>query len=145
MIPRLVLQQLRDFAATLASSRDLREVLMNPSLALQQKLKVVDAIAHRLGMSQSVRNFVAVIMDHQRLDEMDSILAEYSALADTNAGMTEIQIVSARPLEEDERNALMSTAGVRWLGLRSPRASQKTLHFSGEPFSELVPPSTMGV
>ncbi len=105
------LEQLRNFAATLSSSRELREVLMNPSLAIQQKLGVIDAIAQRLNMSQSVRNFVAVIMDHQRLPELDSILTEYAALADTNAGMTEVEIVSARPLADEERNTLISTAG----------------------------------
>ena len=99
-------QQLRDFAATLAGSHELREVLMNPSLPGDQKLKVVDAIASRLGMTKPVRNFVAVIMDHQRLAELDGILTEYAAVADTNAGMTEIEIISARSLDEGERGQL---------------------------------------
>ena len=105
------LQQLRDFSATLSSSRELREVLMNPSLANQQKLRVIDALAERLSMSRSVRNFIAVVMDHQRLTEMDSIIAEYAAVADTNAGMTEVEIISARPLGADERASLVATAG----------------------------------
>ncbi len=108
--PAPALQQLRNFAATLASSRELREVLMNPSLPMQQKLKVIDAIAGRLAMSQPVRNFIAVIMDHQRLSEMDSILAEYAAVADVNAGTTEVEIISTRPLADDERQSLMATA-----------------------------------
>lgn len=104
-------QQLADFSATLAGSRELREVLINPSLANEQKLKVVDAIARRLSMAQPVRNFIAVIMDHQRLAELDGILAEYAALADTNAGVTEVEITSARPLDEGERTHLVETAG----------------------------------
>jgi F-type H+-transporting ATPase subunit delta len=104
-------QQLRAFAETLTGSRELREVLMNPSLPNQQKLKVIDAIAQRLTMSQTVRNFVAVIMDHQRLSELDAILAEYAAVADTRAGLTEVEIISARPLDEKERNNLASKAG----------------------------------
>ena len=36
-------QQLDDFGGTLAGSRELREVLMNPSIATDQKLKVLDA------------------------------------------------------------------------------------------------------
>ena len=104
-------QQLSDFAATFAGSRELREVLMNPSLPGDQKLKVVDAIAHRLGMEKPVRNFVAVIMDHQRLAELDGILAEYAAVADVNAGLTEVEIISARSLDEGERNSLIEKAG----------------------------------
>lgn len=108
--PSPALQQLRDFSATLSSSGELREVLMNPSLALQQKLGVIDAIAIRLGMSKPVRNFIAVIMDHQRLADLDGILVEYIAVADTDAGTTEVEIISARPLADDERNSLISTA-----------------------------------
>ena len=104
-------RQLADFAATLAGSRELREVLMNPSLANEQKLKVVDAIARRLDMAQPVRNFVAVIMDHQRLAELDDILEEYAAVADTNAGVTEVEITSARTLDEGERRDLVAKAG----------------------------------
>jgi F-type H+-transporting ATPase subunit delta len=72
-------QQLGDFSATLAGSRELREVLMNPSITTEQKLKVLDAIAGRIGMYPQVRNFLAVIMDHQRLAELAEILAEYHA------------------------------------------------------------------
>ena len=104
-------QQLCDFSATFAGSRELREVLMNPSLSVSQKLKVVDAIATRLGMQNPVRNFVAVIMDHQRLAELDEILAEYAAVADVDAGLTEVEIISARSLDEGEKNNLTMKAG----------------------------------
>ena len=104
-------QQLRDFSATFAGSRELREVLMNPSLPTSQKLKVIDALANRLRMEKPVRNFVAVIMDHHRLAELDNILAEYTAVADTDAGVTEVEITSARFLEEGERDSLLAKAG----------------------------------
>jgi len=82
-------QQLTDFSGTLAGSRELREVLMNPSIANEQKLKVLDAIAGRIGMFPQVRNFLAVIMDHQRLAELDEILAEYHAVADEQSSVAE--------------------------------------------------------
>ena len=66
-------------ARRFADSHELREVLMNPSIVNEQKLKVLDAIAGRIGMIPQVRNFLAVIMDHQRLAELDEILTEYHA------------------------------------------------------------------
>ena len=99
-------QQLADFSATLAGSRELREVLMNPSITTEQKLKVLDAIAGRIGMFSQVRNFLAVIMDHQRLSELDEILAEYHAVADEQSNMTEAEITSARPLNDQDRAEL---------------------------------------
>ncbi|HEY0264105.1 MAG TPA: ATP synthase F1 subunit delta [Granulicella sp.] len=99
-------QQLKDFAATLAGSHDLHEVLLNPSFSQDEKLRLLDAIAGRIGMFREARNFIAVIMDHGRLGALDEILAEYAHEADTNAGIAEAEIVSARPLSDEDRAAL---------------------------------------
>jgi F-type H+-transporting ATPase subunit delta len=99
-------RQLRDFSETLADSHELREVLMNPSIASEQKLRVLDAITGRIGMLPQVRNFIAVIMDHQRLAELDEILAEYHAVADEQAGLAEAEITSAHPLNDADRAEL---------------------------------------
>ncbi len=99
-------RQLRDFSETLADSDELREVLMNPSIASEQKLRILDAIAGRIGMFPQVRNFIAVIMDHQRLAELDEILAEYHAVADEQAGLAEAEITSAHPLNAADRAEL---------------------------------------
>jgi F-type H+-transporting ATPase subunit delta len=99
-------QQLRDFSDTFAGSEELREVLMNPSIGGEQKLKVLDAIAGRIGMLAQVRNFLAVIMDHQRLAELNEILAEYHSVADEQAGMAEAEITSAHPLNDEDRAEL---------------------------------------
>jgi F-type H+-transporting ATPase subunit delta len=99
-------QQLRDFSETLAGSHDLREVLANPSIPNDQKLKVLDAIASRIGMFPQVRNFIAVIMHHQRLHELDEILAEYHSVVDEQAGLAEAEIATARPLNDQDRTEL---------------------------------------
>ncbi len=104
--------QLDDFAGTFDASRELREFLLNPSLAHADKLKVLDAIAARMSMDKTVRNFVAVLMDHQRLHFLREIVAEYAALADEASGIAEVEIVSAKPLGEHERGLLQDKAGV---------------------------------
>jgi F-type H+-transporting ATPase subunit delta len=98
--------QLNDFAATLEGSADLREVLEDPSIPEQQKLRVLDAIAARLGMSPATRNFLAVITHHQRLHELRQILEAYLALADEATGVAEAEIVTARPLDDNNRHLL---------------------------------------
>jgi F-type H+-transporting ATPase subunit delta len=99
-------QQLQDFSATLAGSRELREVLMNPSIASEQKLRILDAISGRIGMFPQVRNFIAVITQHQRLAEFDEILTEYRAVADEQSNVAEAEITSAHPLNDQDRAEL---------------------------------------
>ena len=98
--------QLKDFADTLDGSAELREVLENPSLPEPQKIKVLDAIATRIGMSKTARNLIAVMIAHQRLNEVRDVLASYAAVVDEESSITETEITSARPLDEANRKLL---------------------------------------
>ena len=99
-------QQMRDFADALQTSRELREFLQNPSVEGSRKLKVLDALAQRIGMYPQVRNFIAVIVDHRRLDEFNEIIEEYRKISDERAGITEARITSARALDASARAEL---------------------------------------
>ena len=109
--PAAALQQLKDFAGTFDGSSQLREILMDPSIAKEQKLKVLDAIATKIGMLPQVRNLIAVITDHQRLHELNEIVVEYAALADQDAGWADAEITSARALNPADRAELESKVG----------------------------------
>jgi F-type H+-transporting ATPase subunit delta len=99
-------RQMRDFAETLAGSGELREFLMNPSVEMAQKLKVLDAVGGRIGIYAQVRNFLAVILEHDRLGDLGEILTEYGEIADAHAGAAEAVITSARPLNPVDRAQL---------------------------------------
>jgi F-type H+-transporting ATPase subunit delta len=99
-------QQMHDFADTLTGSGELREFLENPSIEIAKKLKVVDAIAGRIGMFPQVRNFIAVILEHHRLPELGEILTEYREVVDAHAGAVEARITSSRPLNDEDRAQL---------------------------------------
>ena len=102
--------QLADFADTFDASRALREFLLNPSLPQADKLKVLDAIAARVGLDKTVRNFVAVLMDHGRMHALRDIVAEYSMLADEANSIADVEITSAKPLDSAERGLLEGKA-----------------------------------
>jgi F-type H+-transporting ATPase subunit delta len=99
-------QQMRDFADALTTSHELREFLENPSIDMPRKLKVLDALAPRIGMYPQVRNFIAVILDHRRLGELNDIITEFRRLSDEHSGITEAHITSARQLDPAARAEL---------------------------------------
>ena len=98
--------QLGDFARTLKASPELHEVLADPSVPSEQKLAVIDALAGRLHWYHEVRNFLAVIMDHGRLGELQLILNEYHKLAEQGIGVAEVEVTSAHELNGDDRQQL---------------------------------------
>jgi F-type H+-transporting ATPase subunit delta len=101
-------QQMKDFAELFESSHDLREILMDPSIPSEQKLAVLDGIAERLGMMREVRNFLAIVMDHQRLGELNILLAAYDQVADQGLGVTEAEVSTVHELSDDDRAELES-------------------------------------
>src|ERR1700747_2993689 len=96
-------RELHGLKALLDSDSDLRRVWENPSIPAEQKRGVLDAIARREGISVTVRNFVAVLIDHHRIHFFDSIVREFEHELDARMGFVEAQITTARELSEAEK------------------------------------------
>jgi F-type H+-transporting ATPase subunit delta len=99
-------RQLNDVSATLGESRELREILFNPAMPVETRIRVIDALAPKLGISRPVRNLLAVLLRHERLSSFDEIVREYHAEMDRRQGMAKAEVVSARRLDEGERAML---------------------------------------
>src|SRR5947209_18627264 len=71
--PDKTLQQARLLVQLVSGSRELREVWETPSIPAEQKRAVLGAIVKRVGISKSVRNFLAVLIDHRRIKFLESM------------------------------------------------------------------------
>src|ERR1700712_1556790 len=98
--------QLSDFLATLAESAELRQALFNPSLPADVRVRVIDALVPRLHLGREVRNFLAVLLRHDRMGAIQEIVAEYRAEVDRRQGISEVEVISARRLDADERSQM---------------------------------------
>lgn len=105
-----VLSLLEDFSATLHDSAELREILENPSVTMDMKLKVIDAVVTKIGadggMPRQVRNFIALLTQNNRLRAINEVLADFRAVTDERSGVQEAEISSTRPLSDAERKRL---------------------------------------
>lgn len=99
-------RQLEDFRSLLNSSTDLKEVLLNPTIAVARRVRVLHAIALRTGMGVTARNFIAVLVQHERLNQLREILDQVQLVIDRRQGISEAEVTTARPLQEQERTGL---------------------------------------
>jgi F-type H+-transporting ATPase subunit delta len=104
--PAEVWRQLNDFAATFAGSKDLREALLNPSLSTAKRVAILDAVNQRVGVGPQVRNFLAVLISHERLPALHEILEEYRVEMNRRLSISDADVVTARPLGDQERAKL---------------------------------------
>jgi F-type H+-transporting ATPase subunit delta len=102
------LQEARSFAELVAGSDELRRVWEAPSISAAQKKTVLDAITAREGTSRPFRNFVAVLIDHQRIPFLSAIVVQFEKELNSRLGFIEADITSARDLDAPERTALES-------------------------------------
>ena len=104
--PEEVEQQLHDFAATFVGSKDLRELLLNPSLETRKRVAILGAVNSRIGCGPKVRNFIAVLIRHERLGALSEILDEYRQEMNRRLQISDAEVVTARPLSDEDRRKL---------------------------------------
>ncbi len=111
MDARAVDGELGDFAAAWEESPDLREVFLDPSIAAGKKVAILDKLTPRLGLSKTVRNFLAVLANHDRMEAFPEVLSEYRGEIRSILGIAQVEFTTARPLDEQERQAILERVG----------------------------------
>jgi F-type H+-transporting ATPase subunit delta len=104
--PEEVLQQLEDFAATFEGSKELREVLLNPSFPTAKRVAILDAVNRRIGCGAKVRNFLAVLISRERLAALNEMVEEYRLEMNKRLEISDAEVVTVRPLQDQERETL---------------------------------------
>ncbi len=100
------LQEAQSISRLVAGSRELRQVWEAPSISAEQKRSLLDAIVARAGISRPVRNFLAVLIDHRRVQFLEAIVKELEQELNRRMGFAEAEIISARELASAERREL---------------------------------------
>jgi F-type H+-transporting ATPase subunit delta len=106
--PAIAVQQVKDITATVAESKQLRMVWESPAIAAEQKRAVLDAIAGQAGTLRPIRNFFAVLIDHDRIFMLAQIVRQFEAELNRQLGFVEADITSSRQLSSDEKQVLES-------------------------------------
>jgi F-type H+-transporting ATPase subunit delta len=104
-----VLQQLGDFNAAYLSSPELRNILASPAVKKAEKRAVVEKISARLGSSKIVRNFLFVVIDHQRTRLLPEILRSFEEVVRERQGIAEARISSPVELSDAQKKQLADT------------------------------------
>jgi len=106
---REVQQELIAWADLLRSNANLREVFANPTIALDQKRGVLKRLIEIAKPRPTTVNFLKVLLQNQRLPELDEINGKFSAVLDDRAGLIAAQVTTARPVEPGTQQTLQTT------------------------------------
>ena len=107
--------EFNQLSEVIGESAQLRNALLTPLHPVEERKRVLDALAERLNLSGRVRNFLSFLVDQRRLIALAAIHEEYERLADELSGRLIAEVRTATPLDEDQhgrlRGALSSATG----------------------------------
>ena len=98
-----VMEQLAGFGALYAESPELRNFLSSPAVTREAKHRVIEKLLARVGGSKIVRNFLFVVVDHQRTHLLPEIIAAVQDEIRHRQGITEAQVLSAVELSKAQK------------------------------------------
>jgi F-type H+-transporting ATPase subunit delta len=101
-----VMQQVRLFVDLMHENKSLRTVWENPAIPAEQKRSLLDALVSRIEVFRPVRNFLAVLIDHHRVHQLEEIYRAFEHELHGRLGLTEAEVTSSRLLSDQEKSAL---------------------------------------
>ena len=101
-----VVADLTKFASLLSGHEELRLVFANPTIPLERKRGVLQALLDRLSFQPTTANFLRLLLTNSRLHQLDPMVQAVHRELDTRAGIVAAEIVTARALATEQRDAL---------------------------------------
>ena len=93
--PAEITAQLRAVDDMIESSSELKNALASPAVAPSRKRAVMARLIAPLNVSAQVRNFLFVVIDHRRVQQLKSIVEAFENLADERLGFVRADVASA--------------------------------------------------
>jgi F-type H+-transporting ATPase subunit delta len=116
----VVRRELHEFRQAVAQVPELRALLENPELDTRQRADALRAVV--ADADELVRNFVLLVAEKGRADELDEIVEEFDALVARDEGILDVELTTAVELsDEDARRILAQIEGVSERKLRATR------------------------
>ncbi len=99
----------------LAENHKFWVILCSPAYRIEAKRAMMQDLIDKLALSATVKNFVLLVLDKNRLNYLPQIAESYGAFADELSGVVRPTITSAMPLDagqvEEIRSALEKSTG----------------------------------
>ena len=101
-----VKNELAAFVGLLGESADLVNFLASPAVTRPSKHAVIEKLVARLGASQTLRNFLFVVVDHRRSLLLAQLQEAFEALLYARLGVAEAQVTSVEELTPPQKAEL---------------------------------------
>lgn len=96
-----LVEELGRAAETYEQSAELRSTFEDPLLTATVKKTIMNDVSDRLGLSQTAKNTLGLLVDRRRIRALPAIAVRLRELADQKRGIVRAEVLTAMPLPED--------------------------------------------
>ena len=97
----------------LAESDDFRALTTSPLIGRTESARAIAAAARAMGLDPLTTNFLGVAARNRRLSQLGAVIRAFNLLAARHRGEITAEIVSARPLDDDQVDAIKASLRTR--------------------------------
>jgi F-type H+-transporting ATPase subunit delta len=97
----------------LVDSKDFDELVTSPLVSREEALKSFEAIAPELGLDPITSNFLGVLARNGRKSQLQPVIRAFRRLTAEHRGETTAEVVTARPLNDDQLSKLRTQLRAR--------------------------------
>ena len=95
-------KSLEALSQALVDSKDFNELVTSPLVSREEASKALAAIAPDLGLDPVTTNFLGVLAGNGRKNQLQNVIRAYRRLAAEHRGETTADVITARPLNDDQ-------------------------------------------
>jgi len=99
-------QSLDALGQALLDSKDFNELVASPLVSREEAGKAFAALAPQIGLDPITTNFIGVLARNGRKSQLQSVVRAFRRLAAEHRGEVTAEVVTARPLNDDQIAAL---------------------------------------
>ena len=104
-----VLEELSGFSGLLESNKELMEALTHPAIPFSAKRNIVQELAKKIPLTQTVVNFILVLMERARLPQFQEVLEAYESILDELHGIVRADVFACEKVDKAVDQRLQET------------------------------------
>ncbi|MBN2032295.1 MAG: ATP synthase F1 subunit delta [Deltaproteobacteria bacterium] len=99
-------KELLEFSSFFQQNAEFAHAVSNPTFDLRNRKRILNLVFEKSRYSDTVMNFLNLLLDKNRLSGIAGICAFYQKLMDEVANVARAEVITPGPLHEDTRNRL---------------------------------------
>tara|TARA_Y100001960_G_C14765651_1_gene876784 strand:+ start:1995 stop:2537 length:543 start_codon:yes stop_codon:yes gene_type:complete len=94
-------EELSVFSSAFEGSKELQVLLKNPKFAKEKQLEMLGQVLDSSGASDLIKNFIRVLIENDRINELPAISSKYQEISDEKIGRVRAELSSATELDPE--------------------------------------------